>query len=506
MSSRKIILLIRDGWGYREDEYRNAIKEANTPINDKLKTKYPNKLISASGRAVGLPQNFQGNSEVGHLTLGSGRVIDQDMTRINKSIENGSFYEKFELVQAIKSAKEKNGNLHLMGLMQKEGIHSSLDHLYALLELCRKHDFEDVYIHIFTDGRDAPVTKGKQYMKELLEKLEDIGLGKIATISGRYYAMDRDERWDRTEKAYRAIVEAKAGESFDKPLKLLKRCYANDETDEFIVPRVRKDYQGMNNEDSAIFYNFRTDRPRQLTKAIVEKDFDKFDRDKIDPYFVTMTKYYEPMNAKVAFKDKNIEQLLGKMISEEELSQLRISETEKYAHVTFFFNGQREEPYENEDRIIIPSPGVEYYNNSPKMKAKEISDKLVERIKEDDYEFIVVNLVNCDMVGHTGKKKAIIEAVEAVDNAQGKIIDAGLEEDYTILVTADHGNAEDQTDDWRTSHTINPVEFIVVSDDDDLQEIKLREDGGLKDIAPTILSLMDIDKSDKMTGQNLIKS
>jgi 2,3-bisphosphoglycerate-independent phosphoglycerate mutase len=383
-------------------------------------------------------------------------------------------------------------------------VHSHKDHLFALLDLCKKQKLKDVFVHVITDGRDSPVTDSLKHIADLKTKLKEIGFGTIATLSGRYYTMDRDKRWERTRQAYDCIVKAECKESFKDVLAQVKACHAKGETDEFIIPRKLDGYSGMKDKDSVIFYNFRTDRPRQLTKAIVEKDFEGWERKPLAVTYVGMTQYYIPMNAKVAFKDQVIKNILGDVVSQAGLNQLRISETEKYAHVTFFFNAQIEEPAPGEDRILIPSPKVATYDLKPEMSAYEVAEKLCEKINEDKYDLIVTNLVNGDMVGHTGVVDAIHKAVKAVDDCVGKIVDAGLKKKYTILVFADHGNAEDQTAAWRTSHTINPVPFILVSDNPTLKRCKLKKDRSLRDIAPTVLDLLELKKPKEMTGVSII--
>ena len=497
---KKVILVIRDGWGYRKECKDNAICEAPTPNTDKLMEKYPNVLLDASEEAVGLPKGYQGNSEVGHMTIGSGRVIFQSLARINKSIKDGDFFKIPEFLDAIKNCKENKTKLHLIGLLQVEGVHSHKEHLFALLDLCKKENFKDVLVHVVTDGRDSPVTDSLKHVEDLKLKLKDIGFGGIATVSGRYYVMDRDKRWERTKKAYECIVEAKADVEFEDTLKTIKESHAEDITDEFIIPRKRKGYGGVKQKDSFIFYNFRTDRPRQLTMAIVEKKFEGWERKPMDVFYVGMTQYYIPMNAKVAFPDMEIKKLLGEVVSKAGLKQLRISETEKYAHVTFFFNGQIEKPYKNEDRILVHSPKVATYDMKPEMSVYEVTEKLVDAIKSKKYDLIVTNLVNGDMVGHTGIIETIKKAVSAVDDCVGKIVDAGVENDYTLLLFADHGNAEDQTAGWRTSHTTNPVPLIVVSE----EKYKLKKGKGLKDIAPTALKILELEKPEEMTGESLI--
>ncbi len=498
---QKVILIIRDGWGYRKSKKLNAVFQAKTPIDDELRRKYPWTIIKASQEAVGLPRGYQGNSEVGHLTIGSGRIINQSLVRINESIKDKSFFNKKELIGAIENCKKNKSKLHLMGLLQKQGVHAHMDHLFAILEICKNKKFKDVFIHVITDGRDSPPQKGKTYLKQLIEKINSLETGEIKTISGRYYAMDRDKRWQRTQKAYRAIIQGKSKEKFQDPIKKINECYKRKETDEFIVPTIKKNYSGVKDNDSIIFYNLRTDRPRQLTQAIVEKNFKGWKRKRKKVFFVAMTDYYKPMNAKVVFKEIEIKNTLGEILSKNNKKQLRISETEKYPHVTFFFNGQKEEKLKKEDRIIIPSPKVATYDEKPEMMARELGLKATKEILKNEYDFIVLNLVNADMVGHTGKRKAIIKAVESVDQAMGQVIEAAIEKEYVVLVFADHGNAEDQRKEWRTSHTINPVPFILISRKN---KFKIKKNKGLKDIAPTVLSLMKIKKVKEIQGDSII--
>ncbi len=504
MKKRKVIFIIRDGWGYRKEKSYNAILEAKTPNDDAFRKEYPSTLIKASGEAVGLPFGYQGNSEVGHMTIGSGRIIEQSLLKINKSIKKGSFFKKREFLEAIERCKKNNTFLHIIGLFQKEGVHSHLNHLFAILDLCKKKKFKKVYIHAITDGRDSPVEKGKLYIKEVIEKTKKIGFGEIVSLSGRYYAMDRDNRWDRTKKSYDAIIEGKSLEKFDNLLLEVKKCYASGITDEFITPRVRKDYKGIKDKDSVIFYNFRTDRPRQLVKSIIEKNFDKWERKRKDIFFVAMTNYYDKLKGEIVFKEDKIKNILGEILSLNNIKQLRISETEKYAHVTFFFNGQEEKRFKGERRILIPSPKVKTYDKKPEMSVYEISKILTEEIKKKKYQFILVNFVNADMVGHTGIKNKIIKAVEAVDYSVGKVVKEAFLNDYTVLISADHGNAEDQRKKWKTSHTINPVFFILLSKEKNLKNKLLKKEKGLKDIAPTILSLLGIKKPAEMKGESII--
>ncbi len=504
MKKRKILLLIRDGWGYRKETKDNAIQNTPTPNTDKLMEKYPNTLLNSSGKAVGLPKDYQGNSEVGHMAIGSGRIIFQSLARINKSIKDNDFFKIPEFLNAIKNCKKNNSKLHIIGLLQIEGVHSHINHLLALLDLCKQQDFHDVHIHVITDGRDAPVTNSINHLNTLNNKIKEIGFGKIVTISGRYYAMDRDKRWDRTKKAYDCIVNGISTETFTNPFEQLNQCHNNKETDEFIVPRKNKNYKGIKQNDSIIFFNFRTDRTRQLTQAIVEPKFDIWKRKPLNVFYIAMTQFYTPMNAHVAFKDKPLKNLLGEVISKNNLNQLRISETEKYAHVTFFFNGQIEKPFNKEDRILIQSPKIPTYDLKPEMSIYKITDKLINQIKKNKYDLIITNFVNGDMVGHTGILKAIKKAIIAVDDCVGKTIKTALEQDYIIFVFADHGNVENQTPAWNTSHTINPVPFILISNEKELQQIKLKDNKGLQDIAPTVLKLLNIEKPKEMTGESLI--
>jgi len=500
---RKVILLIRDGWGYRRATNQNALTKERAPVNYRLEKEYPNTLLKASGEAVGLPKGYQGNSEVGHMAMGSGRILFQSLAKINKSIKTGEFFKIPEFLDAIENCKINKTSLHLIGLLQTEGVHSHIEHLFALLKLCKMQNFRDVFVHAITDGRDSPVDDGLNKIKLLDKKLKSFGFGEIATISGRYYAMDRDKRWERTKKVYDCIVRSD-GQEYTSAVAKIKDCYSKNQTDEFIVPCKMAGYHGVEDKDSIIFFNFRTDRVRQLTESIVDENFQGWERKPLDVFFVCMTQYYRPINAKVAFKDQNLDNILGEVISREGMSQLRISETEKYAHVTFFFNCQRENPFPGEDRILIPSPRVATYDLDPKMSAYELTDKIVEEINNNKYDFIVTNLVNCDMVGHTGVMEAIYAAVKAVDTCTGRIVDAGLLNDYTILILADHGNAEDKTPKNNTSHTKNPVPFIIVSKEAELNKIKLRKNSGLSDVAPTVLALLGIEKPSEMTGEDLM--
>jgi len=487
---KPVVILIRDGWGYRKDKKLNAIAQGNAKHTKQLMKRYPNIRIHASGEAVGLPKGFQGNSEVGHLTIGSGRIPVQPMVRIDRSINSGRFFRNKAFLSAIKNCKKHGSRLHLMGLLQTEGVHSKKNHLYALLKLCKKKSVKPL-LHIFTDGRDAPPKIASKKISELTKKWK--GFAEIASISGRYYAMDRDKRWNRTKKAYQAIVLGKA-----KKIVKLPALYKAGETDEFLIPRIKPGYSGVKRNDSMIFFNFRTDRTRQLTQAIVEKKFKGFKRTMLKVFFVAMTDYYKPMNAQVAFKHEKFKNILGAVLSKHKIKQLRISETEKYAHVTFFFNAENEKPFKLEDRILIKSPRVPTYDLKPEMSAYKITNRVLKEMAK--YDVVVMNIVNGDMVGHTGDFKACKTAVKVVDECVFKIVNKVLELDGTLLCFADHGNVEDQTPLWRTSHTNNPVPFMVVSNN----KLRLRKSGGLSDIAPTVLKLLRIKKPREMTGRSLI--
>ncbi len=502
--NKKVILLIRDGWGYRKNCDDNAICHTHTPNTDTLMEECPNVLLDACGEAVGLPSGYQGNSEVGHMTIGSGRIMFQSLARINKSIKDKDFFKIPAFLDAIENCKKHGTKLHLIGLLQVEGVHAHLDHLFALLDLCEKAQFKNVIVHVITDGRDAPVTASLKHIGKLQDKLENLGFGEIATISGRYFTMDRDNRWDRIEKAYDCIVKGKSLNKFTDPIQAVSFSHQTNITDEFVIPICKDEYKGVKENDSIIFFNFRTDRTRQLTKAIVEEKFEGWNRKPLNVFYVGMTQFYNPMNGKVAFKDQIFDKLLGEVIANSDKKQLRISETEKYAHVTFFFNGQIEEPFKGEDRLLIQSPKVSTYDHSPEMSVAKIADKLIEEIQKDKYDLIVTNFVNGDMVGHTGIVPAIEKAVKAVDLAVGKVVNAALAKDYVILIFADHGNAEDQSDKWRTSHTINQVPLILVSNDPALKNSKLKLGKGLQDIAPTALKLLGIEKPSEMTGESIV--
>lgn len=496
-------LIILDGFGINEKTEGNAIKAAKTPNIDKLMAENPTTKISASGLDVGLPDGQMGNSEVGHTNIGAGRIVYQELTRITKSISDGDFFENPAFIGAVENCKKNNSALHLMGLLSSGGVHSHNTHLYALVELAKRMGLEKVYVHCFMDGRDVPPESGIDFVKELSDKLSEIGTGKIATIEGRYYAMDRDNRWERVVKAYNAIVKAE-GEKFGCPVCAVEDSYKAEVTDEFIVPTVSDTYDGMKENDSVIFFNFRPDRAREITRTLVDPEFSGFERKYFPLTFVCMTQYDATIpNVSVAFKPESLDDTFGEYISKKGYTQLRIAETEKYAHVTFFFNGGVEKEYEGEDRCLIPSPKVATYDLQPEMSAYKVTDEVVARIKSGKYDVIVLNFANCDMVGHTGVFDAAVKAVEAVDECLGRVIDAISSMGGIALVTADHGNA-DQMIDYETggaftAHTTNKVPLILVGAGDK----KLKE-GRLADLAPTLLDLMGEEKPAAMTGESLI--
>ena len=505
LKNAPVALIIMDGCGLGDKtDKNNAVQVANTPVLDGLLANYKTSQLQASGEFVGLPDGQMGNSEVGHTNIGAGRIIYQQLTRITRDIKNGDFFKNKALLDIVNGVKEKNGALHLMGLVSPGGVHSHQEHLYALLEMAKKNDIKEVYVHAFLDGRDVPPQSAQPFLEELEAKCKEIGAGQIATVSGRYYAMDRDNRWERVVKAYEAITHAE-GVSADSAVAGLKASYDNDVNDEFVVPFVVKGYEGMKNGDGAIFFNFRPDRARQLTHSFVDESFDGFERDEdLKIPFATFSQYEDGMNALVAFPPESINNTLGEIIQNKGMTQLRIAETEKYAHVTFFFNGGVEEPYKGEDRILVPSPKVATYDLQPEMSAVEVTDKVVEAIKSGKYDFIILNYANCDMVGHTGVFPAVIKAVETVDTCVGRFVDAIREVGGEVCITADHGNADKMmdydNDQPFTKHTTNPVPFIVVSD-----RVKSVKDGALCDIAPTLLTLAGVEIPAEMTGKNLVE-
>ena len=505
MSKKPVALIIMDGFGYNPETYGNAIKSANKPNLDKYFKECANTIIGASGLDVGLPDGQMGNSEVGHTNIGAGRIVYQMLVKISKSIKDGDFFENKALVDAMNNCKEKNSALHLMGLLSPGGVHSHMEHLYGLLEMAKRNGIEKVYVHAFLDGRDVPPSSASEYMEEAVEEIKKIGVGSVATISGRFYAMDRDNAWDRVEKAYDAIVMGE-GVQETEPVQAIKNSYANGVTYEFMLPTV-VDKNGMVKEnDSVIFFNFRPDRARQLTRTFVDPEFKGFERKKgyFPVHFVCMAQYDASMpNVSVAFPPEQLKMTLGEYLSKLGKTQLRIAETQKYAHVTFFFNGGEEKQFEGEDRILIKSPDVETFDMKPEMSAFEVTDAVVDAINSDKYDVIILNYANCDMVGHTGVFDAAKTAVEAVDTCVGRMVDAILAKNGVALITADHGNADKMYEadgSPFTAHTTNPVPFIVVGKD-----CELREGGVLADIAPTILEIMGVPQPAEMTGKSLIK-
>ncbi len=502
---KPIALIIMDGFGRNDAVEGNAVKAARTPNLDRFFAENPITYIGASGLDVGLPDGQMGNSEVGHTNIGAGRVVYQELVRITKSIEDGDMFRNEALLGAMENCKKNGSALHLMGLLSDGGVHSHMAHMYGLLEMAKRSGVEKVYIHAFMDGRDVSPTSGLGFIKDCLAKTEEVGVGKIATVMGRYYAMDRDNAWDRVEKAYAAMVYGE-GVHCDCPVQAVENSYAGDVTDEFILPTVC-DPQGMVKEnDSVIFYNFRPDRARQITRAFVDDAFSGFVRKngRLPLYFVCMTQYDATMpNVQVAYHPQELTLPFGEYISQKGLRQLRIAETQKYAHVTFFFNGGVEVEYPGEDRILIKSPDVATFDMKPEMSAYEVTDAVVKEIEADKYDVIVLNYANCDMVGHTGVFDAAVKAVEAVDTCVGRTVAAVLEKGGVALITADHGNAEKmQEPDGSpfTAHTTNPVPFVVVG-----MDCKLRCGGRLGDIAPTMLDILGFDKPSQMTGESLIE-
>ncbi|MFV0529682.1 MAG: 2,3-bisphosphoglycerate-independent phosphoglycerate mutase [Lachnospiraceae bacterium] len=504
------VLMILDGFGLNDNCEANAVCEGKTPVIDQLMSQCPFVKGEASGLAVGLPEGQMGNSEVGHLNMGAGRIVYQELTRITKSIQDGDFFENPALVTAFEKAKQQDTAVHLMGLLSDGGVHSHNTHLYALLEMAKKQGVSKVYIHCLFDGRDTPPASGKSYVEELESKIREIGVGEIATLTGRYYAMDRDNRWDRVEAAYNAIVSG-IGETATSALEGITHSYDEGKTDEFILPTVITK-QGIpvvtvEDKDSFIFFNFRPDRAREITRAFCDTDFAGFERKKHPELtFVCFTDYDETIGHKlVAFTKDEIHNTLGEYLSAHHLTQARIAETEKYAHVTFFFNGGVEEPNEGEERILVKSPKVATYDLQPEMSAPIVCDKLVEAIRSQKFDVIIINFANPDMVGHTGIEPAAIKAVEAVDACVGRAVEAIKEVNGQMFICADHGNAE-QLKDYTTgepftAHTTNPVPFILVNAD---PSYGLREGGNLADIAPTLLELMQLPQPVEMTGKSLL--
>lgn len=511
MSKRPTVLMILDGYGLNDNPMGNAVMEAETPVMDELMRTCPYVKGYASGLAVGLPDGQMGNSEVGHLNMGAGRIVYQELTRITKEIEDGDFFKNEELLKAVDNCRKNNSAIHFFGLLSDGGVHSHNTHLYGLLRLAKEQGLEKVYVHCFLDGRDTPPASGLGFVKELEEQMTKIGVGKIASVSGRYYAMDRDNNWDRVEKAYKALTQG-AGLTADSAADAVEQSYAKDETDEFVVPTVIIEdgapVATIKENDSVVFFNFRPDRARQLTRAFCCDDFTGFDRPngRIPVTFICFSDYDVTIpNKGVAFKKVEINNTLGEYLAKCGKTQLRTAETEKYAHVTFFFNGGKEEPNEGEDRILVKSPSVATYDLQPEMSAFKVCAGLVNAIESGKYDVIIINFANPDMVGHTGVEAAAIAAVEAVDKCVGDVVEAIKKVDGQLFICADHGNAE-QLVDYETgapftAHTTNPVPFILVNYD---ENYTLREGGCLADIAPTLLEMMELEQPEQMTGKSLL--
>lgn len=512
--TRPLMLIILDGWGVRDDPKDNAIVQANTPHYDQMLAQYPHALLDASGKSVGLPAGIMGNSEVGHLSIGAGRIAKVGLTRIYQAIEDGSFFSNPALLIAFQAAKKNQSTLHLMGLVSDGAVHSHQDHLYALLEMAKREGVAKVAIHTFQDGRDTDPKSGLGYIQALEGKIQEIGVGKIATVSGRYFAMDRDKRWDRVQKAYSAMVAGK-GKTAASAQEAMKQGYAAGETDEFITPTVVMKDSGspvatMDDADAVLFFNFRADRAREITRALTEKTFDGFSREKFPKLaqFVCMSEYDKTFTLPIAFPSEHVPNTFGGLIAERGLKQLRIAETEKYAHVTFFFNGGEEQVFPGEERILVPSPReVATYDLKPEMSAPQITEKVLKSISSDQFDVIILNFANADMVGHSGKMPAAIQAVETLDAQLGKIQKAIIDKGGTLIITADHGNCEKMTDENgkpHTAHTTDLVPFIVISPKK--KDLRLRELGSLADISPTMLGMLGLPKPPEMTGETMVLS
>jgi 2,3-bisphosphoglycerate-independent phosphoglycerate mutase len=508
-----IVLVILDGWGYREETDGNAIAAAHTPVIDSLLRSYPSTLLQASGKDVGLPKGQMGNSEVGHLNIGAGRIVPQELVRITDAVEDGSILANRALTRVCEAVKTNQSKLHLIGLCSDGGVHSHIDHLIGLLELAKVHEISDVCIHAITDGRDTLSTSGVAYMKQLVDAIAKHEIGKIVTVSGRYYAMDRDKRWDRVQKAYKVMTSNQITAETTSPVAVLELSYAQNVTDEFILP-TRLAEGAVEAGDGIICFNFRPDRSREITQVFMADDFSGFEREKISPIaFATFTQYDSQLSVEVAFPPQNLDNMLGKVVADHGLLQFRAAETEKYAHVTYFFDGGQEEPSKGDERAIVNSPMVSTYDETPPMSATELTAVAIAAIQKRKYSLIVMNYANPDMVGHTGNFEATIQAISHVDKCVGELIEAINKAGGTALITADHGNAECMWDEhgnpW-TAHTSNPVPFIVV-EGEGLKihghggDVHLRESGRLADIAPTILDILQISKPEEMTGVSLLE-
>lgn len=512
MSKKPVVLMVLDGYGLNDKTEGNAIAQADTPVMDKLMAECPFQKGNASGLSVGLPDGQMGNSEVGHMNIGAGRIIYQELTRITKAIEEGTFFENKALLSAIENVRKNNSDLHLYGLLSDGGVHSHNTHLYGLLELAKKNGVQNVFVHTFLDGRDTPPASGKGFIEELQAKIDEIGTGKIASVHGRYYAMDRDNNWDRVEKAYNALVKGE-GVMSDNAVQAVADSYADGVNDEFVVPAVitegGKPVATIKPGDSVIFFNFRPDRAREITRTFCDESFDKFERANgfMPLTYVCFTDYDETIgNKQVAFEKESITNTFGEFLAANGKTQLRLAETEKYAHVTFFFNGGVEEPNKNEVRALIPSPKVLTYDLQPEMSAYLVTERVIEELSTNEYDVMILNFANCDMVGHTGVLQAAQQAVKVVDECVEKVLQKILQMGGVALLTADHGNADKMTDTDGspfTAHTTNPVPCILIGDA--YKGLSLRKDGVLADLAPTLLELMQLPQPKEMTGKSLIK-
>jgi len=515
LKNRPFVMIIRDGWGHnpdpKEDAY-NALKCANTPTDDMLMSQYPNCLIHTSGEDVGLPEGTMGNSEVGHQNIGAGRIVFQESVRITRAIREGSFFENAELLNALDLAKKNNGKVHLIGLCSDIGVHSLLGHLYGLLKLAKQNNFENIYLHALTDGRDSPPTSGAGYLAEIEKKMAEIGVGQIASVMGRFYGMDRDNRWERVQRAFDCMVLGK-GNVAKSVAEAMAKSYENDVTDEFVEPVCIAGEDGklramVEDGDSVIFFNFRGDRPREITRAFVQKDFKGFERSATPKiHYVCMTEYDATIPVEVAFKKlTKMKNVFGEHLGNLGLKQFRCAETEKYAHVTFFFNDYREEPFPGEDRQIVPSPKVETYDLKPEMSAYEVCEIVLEKLDSDKYDVVIINFANPDMVGHTGVLEAAIKAAEVVDECVGRILDKVKAASGAVLVLADHGNSEKMWDFENdmpfTAHVTGDVPFIVFGEE--FKGRKLADGGSLADVAPTALEIMGLEQPEEMTGKTLL--
>ncbi|MEN1967270.1 2,3-bisphosphoglycerate-independent phosphoglycerate mutase [Lentibacillus sp. N15] len=510
MSNKLGAIIILDGFGIRQEEQGNAVKQANKPNFDMLWKKYPHNQLQASGKAVGLPEGQMGNSEVGHLNIGAGRIVYQSLTRVNLSIEEGDFFENSAFVKSMQHAKKHDKQLHIFGLLSDGGVHSHINHLFALLKLAKEQELDQVYVHAFLDGRDVGPQTAKQFIKQTQDKMNEYGVGAFATISGRYYSMDRDKRWDRVKKAYDAMVYGE-GPKYEDPYELVDDSYKNGIYDEFVIPSVLTDENGnpvatVQDEDSIIFYNFRPDRAIQISRTFADEDFHDFDRgDKVPKNldFVMLTNFSESVDGYVAYQPVNLDNTIGEVLAQHDMKQLRIAETEKYPHVTYFMSGGREQEFPGEKRILINSPKVATYDLQPEMSAYEVTDALLEELDKGEENAVILNFANPDMVGHSGKLEPTIQAIEAVDECLGKVVDKITELGGYAIIFADHGNSDEVVTpegDPMTAHTTNPVPVIVTK-----EGVELRNGGILADVAPTLLDLLDVDKPKEMTGTSLIK-